>query len=354
MKTITSFFLLFVLSFPGWADSNPTVTNATITPSPIQGSNPYVTFSFDVFNTGSQDISHLDIDGNPDPIVLIISFSNGSYDNTHYSSPTDAVGGSGKDFFSWTYNSTTATYTGTQIAPLPSEGGGTITMAYKATTATPQSNPNNGFNVNLTSNGNAPNGPGTNDTNDDNTSSRTYVDGPMPVTLIQFNATKEGRASSLTWATSEETNADFFEVERSTDAKGWQKIGVVNATGESKVTVNYSFTDSAPISGTNYYRLKMIDNDATFSFSKIENVGFEQVNLVIYPNPTADVMFLKGVDASKVSSISIHNSNGRTVYASSQISPAGIDVSRLSVGIYLVNTSTVDGVVQTQKVLIAR
>lgn len=180
------------------------------------------------------------------------------------------------------------------------------------------------------------------------------LDWVMPVELQSFTVSKEGMAVNLAWTTTEETNASHFEVQRSADAKTWQKIGRVDASGESKVNVNYSFADSSPLSGTNYYRLKMVDNDATFSFSKIRNVEMEKRHLVIYPNPATNVMFLDGVDASKVKSISIHNNNGQTVYAASKMSPAGIDVSRLPIGTYLVCTRTLDGVALAQRIMIAR
>lgn len=63
----------------------------------------------------------------------------------------------------------------------------------------------------------------------------TNPDSPLPVTLARFDAVKEGSTALLSWSTTEETNSDRFEVERSINGKVWQKIATVKAQGESKV-----------------------------------------------------------------------------------------------------------------------
>lgn len=355
MKKIVLSIVFGLFALASIAQTNPTVTAPNITPNPIPGSNPLATVEFAFANLGPTSISNLDVDGNPDPIVLTLSLQNGEYDNVTFADPIAAVGGTYADHFTWTYNAATKTYKGTQNQPILGFDGGTITVGYKATTATTQALPNNGFTVNLTSNSNAPNGPGTNDTNDDNTDAVTYVNGPLPVTLTAFSVAKEGATAQLTWTTTEETNSDYFEIQRSLTGTAWEKIGKVSSNGESLVERKYSFSDNNPAKGSeNLYRLKMVDKDETFAYSRIRSLKFDGVgaDLSIYPNPVADQLFVR--DFSQVTQVVINDLNGRMVHQSGSSANGAINVKNLSAGMYIVRISRSNGVVSSQKIVIAK
>src|SRR5690606_2899906 len=98
--------------------------------------------------------------------------------------------------------------------------------------------------------------------------------GSLPVTLASFTAAKEGNVAQLAWSTSFETNSDYFEVQRSTDGKRFGVLDKVPAWTESQTLRRYSFTDKLPESGSNIYRLKMVDKDGTFAYSMLRNVEF--------------------------------------------------------------------------------
>ncbi|WP_146202213.1 hypothetical protein [Dyadobacter jejuensis] len=107
---------------------------------------------------------------------------------------------------------------------------------------------------------------------------------PLPVTLISFTATKvsggaERSTALLIWQTSSEVNSDRFDIERSQDGKKWSSIGNVAAGGDKSSNTNYSFIDKTPTydrtrPGENLYRLKMIDKDGTFAYSRIQSLDF--------------------------------------------------------------------------------
>ncbi len=108
----------------------------------------------------------------------------------------------------------------------------------------------------------------------------------LPVILLSFTATKKGEQNLLQWATTQEINTSYFEVERSGDWVNFTSIGQVDAAGNSGVAKSYSLVDAKPVSGMNYYRLKMVDKDGKFSYSEIRSID-EAVGFVvsIYPNP---------------------------------------------------------------------
>jgi hypothetical protein len=109
----------------------------------------------------------------------------------------------------------------------------------------------------------------------------------LPVTLTSFDAIAKGAAVELTWSTASESNSSHFAVERSSNGRDFKEIGRVRSSGNSTTAKNYSFTDKAPLTGKNYYRLKMVDLDATFKFSEMRTVSMNGSDLEFSfgPNP---------------------------------------------------------------------
>ena len=123
----------------------------------------------------------------------------------------------------------------------------------------------------------------------------------MPVELTDFDSDIDGNKVKLYWETATEVNNYGFEVERAQYKsytstlsipdlpKNWEKIGFVEGHGNSNSTKSYSFTDQ-PTGGKDFlYRLKQIDFDGAFEYSKIITVSLENVNEFQleqnYPNP---------------------------------------------------------------------
>jgi hypothetical protein len=160
----------------------------------------------------------------------------------------------------------------------------------------------------------------------------------LPVTLIRFSATRENETSSLAWATSEEENSERFEIERSPDGKQWTTIGTVQASGETSETITpYWFTDSKPLTGQNLYRLKMIDQDQTFAYSRMVSLNFGGASLVMtYPNPATDKITITDAKWESVRSIHIISNSGSVVYKSEQPEP-DVDVQNLTSGSYVIS-----------------
>ncbi|MDQ6482052.1 T9SS type A sorting domain-containing protein [Dyadobacter sp. LHD-138] len=179
---------------------------------------------------------------------------------------------------------------------------------------------------------------------------------PLPVKLVRFTANAEGEVSQLYWETSEEINSERFEIERSINAKDWIVIGVKSAIGESKKIVNYHYTDESPAPVTNYYRLKMVDRDLSFAYSRIQSVILNALSksVIIFPNPVSDVIYLKNANNTLVTEISVLDTKGTTVYQSNVLPSEGINVELLKNGIYMLRINKADGTTNTTKVLINR
>ncbi len=118
--------------------------------------------------------------------------------------------------------------------------------------------------------------------------------GPLPVELLDFTAAPAERAIQLDWTTVTEINNAGFEVERSLfAAEGFEKIGWVAGQGNSSEKHEYDLLDRNVESGVTYfYRLKQVDTDGTFSYSKVVSARLDsdELEVTIMPNPAKEVV----------------------------------------------------------------
>lgn len=92
---------------------------------------------------------------------------------------------------------------------------------------------------------------------------------PLPVQLEYFRvSSSKNNSNVLEWKTSSETNNNYFEVEKSVDAKKWQVIGKIDGIGTSNEGSLYKFTDNKPFKKA-YYRLKQYDFNGKVHLSEI-------------------------------------------------------------------------------------
>jgi len=114
--------------------------------------------------------------------------------------------------------------------------------------------------------------------------------GPLPVELVSFGARINDTNIILVWLTATEVNNYGFQIQRSVQTDKWEVLGFVEGHGNSNSPKEYSFLDSEVNSAGIYsYRLKQIDNDGSYEFSKTIEVNFgSPMNYELsqnYPNP---------------------------------------------------------------------
>lgn len=138
------------------------------------------------------------------------------------------------------------------------------------------------------------------------------VDAVTPLTLLDFKAEKTRNNIALAWKTMQEINVDHFIIERSETTQDFKQVGFINASNIAGQHT-YSFSDLLN-NATVYYRLKMVDKDGSYSYSKIVAVKAGTIQVVnVYPNPTKDVCLVEHPLAEGNASILITDVNGRIV-----------------------------------------
>ena len=177
------------------------------------------------------------------------------------------------------------------------------------------------------------------------------VSNVLPVTLIEFKARPEGKTAVLSWKTSSETNSDRFEVQRSNDGKNWATIGTVVAQGDVKDVISvYGHTDGAPANGDNLYRLKMIDRDNTFGYSRIVHLNFDsREKMSVYPNPANKIITFSSNESETIKKIEIVNTNGQIMYQAEGNLSTEVDIENLNIGTYLLKLIYTNGTEESSK-----
>lgn len=105
----------------------------------------------------------------------------------------------------------------------------------------------------------------------------------LPIDLNSFSLTSNKQDVLINWQTNNEINSDYFEVEKSDDGQIFYNIAKITASGNSSVLKSYQYIDSKPsyFEKPIFYRLKLVDKDKSFKYSKIINVKLKALNTVV-------------------------------------------------------------------------
>jgi hypothetical protein len=200
--------------------------------------------------------------------------------------------------------------------------------------------------------------------------SSTTVADPLPITLVNFNAQwQTGGAVGLTWEVQEGLNINHFDIQRSADGVNWQTIGTLDASGSSSMATDYSYTDAEPLPGQDYYRLQLVDDDGSDTYSTVRVVSQSSGSgITIFPNPASDHINISfgasGLSSPGTSglqgpvSIRLMNVTGQVLLQESVTNPAGqtitLPVAGYPSGSYLVQVLAAGEIKKAGIVLIVR
>jgi hypothetical protein len=94
--------------------------------------------------------------------------------------------------------------------------------------------------------------------------------------ILDFRGEPGYNKVMLKWTTQNEINLKGFEVERGFNESDFRKIGFVKASDERKDKKEYTYEDKTVFKASMrefYYRLKIVDNNGTTSYSKYIKVS---------------------------------------------------------------------------------
>jgi predicted esterase len=167
----------------------------------------------------------------------------------------------------------------------------------------------------------------------------------LPVEYAYVKGKRVNNKNIISWATANEQNSDYFDVERSDDGITYTVIGKLKAAGNSTTLKEYSFTDEKSPAVKTLYRLKQVDKDYKFKLSKnIYLAPNDQKGntIAFYPNPVQQALtvVLNNDDRGK-GNITLYSIEGRVLHQESFTKEPGnfntsINMDKIQSGVYLV------------------
>jgi len=115
---------------------------------------------------------------------------------------------------------------------------------------------------------------------------------PFPVEVLDFAGEWRSDHVALSWQVADEISLSHYEIEKKQPNGKFAAIGTTPATGAAA----YSFADRNAREGTQYYRLKSIDLDGSYEYSRTVSVSLTEAIAAwqAYPNPFKAHLHVQG------------------------------------------------------------
>lgn len=180
---------------------------------------------------------------------------------------------------------------------------------------------------------------------------------PLATQLVSFDATKKAASVDVSWEVTNEESGLEYVVQRSSDGTVWTDINTLSAAS-AKVANFYRFTDSHPLNGLSYYRLKM--SNTAVVYSTVQKVNFGQpLTLKLSPNPAVNqASLLIQAQMKSTAQIRVCNNAGRILLSQTAELRAGSNAVPLLTfglpsGFYWVQVDA-NGERMTEKLIVER
>jgi|GEM_PF-2599914 len=176
----------------------------------------------------------------------------------------------------------------------------------------------------------------------------------LPLDIVNFTAIKATNGNIVSWSAANAINVQTIDIERSANGRDFGTLKQLIAGNSS-----YQYTDASPISGVNYYRLKIANKNGSFQFSKVVAVinGAKGVVVTgVYPTITTGLLMAE-VSAEGVQAplqFRFIDLQGRTTSIKRIATVTGIaslDVSSLAKGTYLLQVMQSDKAITNFKII---
>jgi hypothetical protein len=174
-----------------------------------------------------------------------------------------------------------------------------------------------------------------------------YVGAPsLPVSLVDFAATKQGKQALLSWRTKTEAGVVRYTVEQSTSGGDWKTVGSIAPQQNAQDDNTYQLVHTNPARGTNYYRLKVTEANGNTVWSAIRKLHFDGSNVSVFPNPFADFL---SISSSGNWQVELYDAAGKLLMRQNGSGLQRLQTRNLQAGSYLVRFTDNSGYTESFK-----
>jgi|GEM_PF-2950747 len=132
----------------------------------------------------------------------------------------------------------------------------------------------------------------------------TTTSATLPVKILDIGITTKGNTSQLNWTSVSETNFGKYVVMFSNNGTDFKEVGNVTPQGNN---AKYSFSYAHQVDG--YFKLKMIDLDGSYTYSKVLQAKVKGTTIKVSPNPVAEQLLVTAMPEGN-KTIVLYNLNG--------------------------------------------
>lgn len=186
------------------------------------------------------------------------------------------------------------------------------------------------YEQNISCNNNLPSFPGINFIGTSNSANCNYA--PLSIDALTFDAQIQDKTAVLKWTTQQEMAIESYELQKSVEGVDFETIYQTEA--KNGVSNRYEYKDGEIKASHLYlYRIKIIEEDGTVSFSPTRSVqlkGDHQIKF--YPNPTTDELFLEThLPKNESVQFEISNLKGQIIHQENLELVSGLNVKNINV-----------------------
>ncbi|HKP31941.1 MAG TPA: T9SS type A sorting domain-containing protein [Chitinophagaceae bacterium] len=152
----------------------------------------------------------------------------------------------------------------------------------------------------------------------------------------------------LVWSIHVDSTADYFAIERNSNGKNFETIGVIKSASD---LTKFEYMDELPVRGTSIYRIRFTNKDGVNRYSTAQNILLPGTAIFsFYPNPVDNVIILR---CDSPVDVQVTDGLGKQrISKSLPNGPSIIDVTTLEKGAYLIRvTDKTSGAQQSEKFL---
>jgi hypothetical protein len=183
----------------------------------------------------------------------------------------------------------------------------------------------------------------------------------LPVTFLNIKAKVSGASNIVEWSTAYESAIKTYEVERSSDGNTFQKLGEQQPQNNQNGAA-YQWVDPTPVNGSNYYRIRSVDEDGSARYSMVVKVnrGIDVKEVFVNSNISAGgsiTLQLNGQPAGMLS-LSLASVSGQILGTKRFAHTGGSSTQVLQItdqpmtdGVYFLTVQTAEGMTETFKLV---
>lgn len=184
----------------------------------------------------------------------------------------------------------------------------------------------------------------------------------LPVSLIYFHAYATDAGNQVEWTTASEFNNDYFSLERSADGYFFEEINKQPGAENTLQQQHYHHLDDVPLHGLNYYRIRQVNLDGTYTFSKVaivDNTRPAPHMSQPFPNPSTGTLHFEITTVEQGGALlQITDLSGKMVWSENLLLNSGnngveLQLRQLPPGVYFLSCSlSRSGFLKMEKVVI--